>query len=153
MNRKSRMMVSVWLLLGSIVCSGYEIDTHELLSERAVDDSIVTTRISEIGQDYSKVDGEDYAICDSVPGLPLTKSVKEWIAKKRKVKLHFTPTYSSWLNQIEIWFNILSKDVLKGAIWKSTEQMASQIIEYIKTYNRTRAKPFNWTYSGNPLVF
>ena len=81
------------------------------------------------------------------------KSVKEWIAKKRKVKLHFTPTYSSWLNQIEIWFNILSKDVLKGAIWKSTEQMASQIIEYIKTYNRTRAKPFNWTYSGNPLVY
>ena len=81
------------------------------------------------------------------------KTVKEWVAKKRKIKLHFTPTYSFWLNQIEIWFNILSKDVLKGAIWKSTEQMASQIIEYIKTYNRTRAKPFNWTYPGNPLVY
>jgi transposase len=81
------------------------------------------------------------------------KTVKAWIAGKRKIKLHFTPTYSSWLNQIEIWFNILSKDVLKDAIWKSTEQMSDQIIEYIKTYNKTRAKPFNWTYTGNPLVY
>ena len=81
------------------------------------------------------------------------KTVKQWLSKKRKIKLHFTPTYSSWLNQIEIWFNILSKDVLKGGIWKSAEQMAAQIIQYIDTYNKTRAKPFNWTYSGNPLVY
>jgi putative transposase len=79
------------------------------------------------------------------------KVVKEWLSKKRKIKLHFTPTYASWLNQIEIWFNILSKDVVKGGIWKSTKQMADQIIEYIKTYNVTRAKPFEWTYTGNPL--
>lgn len=80
------------------------------------------------------------------------KIVKDWISKKRKVKLHFTPTYSSWLNQIEIWFNILSKDVIKGGVWKSSKQMSDQIIEYIKTYNTTRAKPFEWTYTGNPLV-
>ncbi len=79
------------------------------------------------------------------------KQVKEWLKNKRKIKLHFTPTYASWLNQIEIWFNILSKDVLKGGIWKSTKQMADQIIEYIKTYNSTRAKPFEWTYTGKPL--
>lgn len=80
------------------------------------------------------------------------KKVKEWLESKRKIKLHFTPTYSSWLNQIEIWFNMLSKDVLKGGIWKSTEQLCEQLMEYIKTYNRTRAKPFQWTYTGNPLV-
>jgi transposase len=80
------------------------------------------------------------------------KTVKAWLAGKRKIKLHFTPTYSSWLNQIEIWFNMLSKDVLKGGIWNSTEQLAAQIMEYIKTYNTTRAAPFNWTYTGNPLV-
>lgn len=79
------------------------------------------------------------------------KKVKDWIASKRKIKLHYTPTYSSWLNQIEIWFNILSKDVLKGGIWHSTEQLTSQIIEYIDTYNKTRAKPFQWTYSGEVL--
>lgn len=79
------------------------------------------------------------------------KKVAQWLAGKRKINLHFTPTYSSWLNQIEIWFNILSKDVLKGGIWTSTHQLISQLIEYIDTYNRTRAKPFTWTYDGTPL--
>lgn len=78
--------------------------------------------------------------------------VKEWLKGKRKIKLHFTPTYSSWLNQVEIWFNILSKDVLKGAVWKSTKQLTDQMLEYIDTYNKTRAKPFAWTYTGNVLT-
>ena len=76
------------------------------------------------------------------------KSVNEWVEKKRKITMHFTPTYSSWLNQVEIWFNILTKDVLKDAVWQSKKQLVSQLIEYIATYNNTRAKPFNWTYDG-----
>lgn len=76
------------------------------------------------------------------------KEVKQWLQGKRKIQLHFTPTYSSWLNQIEIWFNILSKDVLKGGIWHSNKQLVDQLIEYIDTYNKTRAKPFQWTYAG-----
>lgn len=79
------------------------------------------------------------------------KEVKKWIEGKRKFKLHFTPTYSSWLNQVEIWFNLLTKDVIKGGIWESSEQLASQLLEYVDTYNKTRAKPFEWTYTGNPL--
>jgi len=77
--------------------------------------------------------------------------VKDWLNGKRKIKLHFTPTYSSWLNQVEIWFNILTKDVLKGGVWKSVEQLTKQLLEYIETYNQTRAKPFAWTYTGNVL--
>lgn len=80
------------------------------------------------------------------------KDIKAWIERKRKITVHFTPTYSSWLNQIEIWFNILSKDVLKGGIWKSKQQMVEQIIEYIKTYNETRKKPFSWTYDGSKNI-
>jgi len=80
------------------------------------------------------------------------KDVKEWLKGKRKIQLHFTPTYSSWLNQIEIWFNILTKDVVKGGIWKSSKQLADQLMEYVKTYNETRAKPFRWTYTGEPLT-
>ena len=79
------------------------------------------------------------------------KDVKEWLNRKRKITLHFTPTYSSWLNQVEIWFNILTKDVIKGGIWTSSNQLADQLMEYIKTYNDTRAKPFQWTYKGKPL--
>lgn len=73
--------------------------------------------------------------------------VQEWIKSKKRITMHFTPTYSSWLNQIEIWFNILSKDVLKGGIWHSKQQLINQLLEYIDTYNRTRAKPFSWTYN------
>ena len=79
------------------------------------------------------------------------KDVKCWLAGKRKIQLHFTPTYSSWLNQVEIWFNILTKDLLKGGIWQSSKQLAAQLMEYVKTYNQTRAKPFRWTYTGQTL--
>jgi transposase len=80
------------------------------------------------------------------------KDVKLWLERKKKIQLHFTPTYSSWLNQVEIWFNILTKDVVKGGIWQTSKQLADQLMEYIKTYNTTRAKPFKWTYTGEPLT-
>ena len=79
------------------------------------------------------------------------KEVKKWLEGKRKFQVHYTPTYSSWLNQVEIWFNMLTKDVIKGGIWKSTKQLADQLMEYVRTYNDTRAKPFEWTYNGSPL--
>jgi len=72
--------------------------------------------------------------------------IKQWLSTKTKITLYFTPTYSSWLNMIEIWFNLLTKDVLKNAVWKSKKQMINQMMEYIKTYNKTRSKPFVWTY-------
>lgn len=80
------------------------------------------------------------------------KHVAEWVASKPRITLHFTPTYSSWLNQIEIWFNIMTKDVLKGGIWKSKKELIDQLMEYIQTYNRERAKPFKWTFTGEPLT-
>lgn len=80
------------------------------------------------------------------------KHVAEWVASKPRITLHFTPTYSSWLNQIEIWFNILTKDVLKGGIWKSKKELIDQLMLYVKTYNNQRAKPFKWTFTGEPLT-
>lgn len=76
------------------------------------------------------------------------KDVAAWVNSKKRVTMHFTPTYSSWLNQIEIWFNILTKDVLKGGVWHSKQQLVEQLMEYVETYNGTRGKPFNWTYNG-----
>jgi transposase len=72
--------------------------------------------------------------------------VKEWLSHKRKITMHFTPTYSSWLNLVEVWFGILTKDVLKNAVWHSKEQLVKQLMAYIDTYNKKRAKPFVWTY-------
>jgi len=89
-----------------------------------------------------------YIIADNL-AVHKHESMKTWVAKRRNVELRHTPTYSSWLNQVEIWFNILSKDVLKGAVWHSKGQLIDQMMEYIKTYNKERAKPFQWTY--NPV--
>ncbi len=80
------------------------------------------------------------------------KIIEQWVHSKKRITLYFTPTYSSWLNQIEIWFNILTKDVLKGGIWKSRKQLIDQIMKYVQTYNEQRAKPFKWTYTGQPLA-
>ncbi|MGF1669149.1 MAG: IS630 family transposase [Balneolaceae bacterium] len=74
------------------------------------------------------------------------KTVTEWLAKKKKFHLHFTPTYSSWLNQIEIWFSIMSRKILKDGVWYSRRQLVDQLMSYIKEYNEKDAKPFNWTY-------
>ena len=76
------------------------------------------------------------------------KTVKEWLSKRRKMTIHYTPTYSSWLNQIEIWFNILTREVLKDAVWTSKQQLIVELMKYLEYYNENRAKPFQWTYTG-----
>jgi len=76
------------------------------------------------------------------------KKVKEWIDSKKRITMHYTPTYSSWLNQIEIWFGIMTRDVLKDGVWHSKKQLVNQILEFIETYNKYRAKPFLWSYAG-----
>lgn len=86
-----------------------------------------------------------YIIADNL-SVHKDKKVKEWLSKKRKITMHYTPTYSSWLNLVELWFNILTKDVLKNAVWKSKEQLVGQLMDYVKTYNKTRIKPFVWKY-------
>jgi len=79
------------------------------------------------------------------------KEVLGWVAQRRRLSLHFTPTYASWLNQIEIWFNIFSRDVLKGGVWRSKQALVTQIMHYIRCYNEQSAHPFKWTYKGEPL--
>lgn len=78
--------------------------------------------------------------------------VTAWVAKTKRVHMYFTPTYASWLNQIEIWFNIFTRDVLRGGIWPSKQALVDQIMNYIKNYNQLWAKPFRWTYTGEPLT-
>ncbi len=86
--------------------------------------------------------------------LPLHKhpDVMEWVSRRRRLTLHFTPTYASWLNQIEIWFNIFARDVVKGGVWKSKKDLVDQIMFYIKRYNRDRAHPSNGLTQGKPSL-
>jgi transposase len=67
-----------------------------------------------------------------------------WLKAHPNVELHFTPTYSSWLNQVECWFSILSRSALRGASFTSPRQLRVAIDRFVKVYNETAA-PFEWT--------
>jgi len=68
-----------------------------------------------------------------------------------KVVFHFTPKHCSWLNQIEIWFGMLVRKLLKRANFRSKAQLKTRILEFVDYFNRTMAKPFKWTYQGKAL--
>jgi transposase len=66
-----------------------------------------------------------------------------WLKRHPQVQLHFTPTYSSWLNQVECWFSILGRQALRGASFTSPQQLRQAIDDFVSVYNRTAA-PFEW---------
>ncbi len=68
-----------------------------------------------------------------------------------KIVFHFTPKHCSWLNQVEIWFSILVRKLLRRANFRSIAQLKTRILEFIDYFNRTMAKPFKWTYQGKAL--
>jgi transposase len=69
-----------------------------------------------------------------------------------RIRFHFTPKHASWLNQIEIWFSILARRLLRRASFISREDLKARIETFIAYFNRTLAKPFKWTMTGNPLA-
>nr|WP_293080728.1 transposase [Moorena sp. SIO4A1] len=69
-----------------------------------------------------------------------------------RIVFHYTPLHSSWLNQIEIWFSILVRKLLKRGNFISTFDLKTQILDFIDYFNRTMAKPFKWTYKGKVLA-
>jgi transposase len=69
-----------------------------------------------------------------------------------RVRFVYTPKHCSWLNQVEIWFSILSRRLLKRASFTSTGELKRRILAFIEFFNRTLAKPFRWTYIGKPLL-
>jgi transposase len=75
-----------------------------------------------------------------------TKQVQAFLAAHPQVRLHFTPTYSSWLNQVELWFAKIERDVIARGIFTSKRDLARKLRRYIDRYNQD-AKPFRWTYA------
>jgi len=75
-----------------------------------------------------------------------TKQVEEFLKLNARLKLHFTPTYSSWLNQVEIWFARLEREVIARGIFTSVQDLSRKLMRYIRAYSKT-ARPFKWKYS------
>jgi transposase len=68
--------------------------------------------------------------------------------KSHRIRFLYTPKHCSWLNQIEIWFSILSKRLLRRLSCLSLEMLKSKITSFISFFNETLARPFKWTYDG-----
>jgi transposase len=69
-----------------------------------------------------------------------------------RIVFHYTPKHASWMNQIEIWFSILVRKLLKRGNFTSVEHLIAKVLAFIEYYNRTMAKPFKWTYKGKALA-
>ena len=72
--------------------------------------------------------------------------------KNHRIRFIYTPKHCSWLNQVEIWFSILSRRLLRRANLVSTEALKARILQFIDFFNENLAKPFRWTYIGKPLL-
>jgi len=75
---------------------------------------------------------------------------KDWIARHPRFVVHYTPKHASWVNQVELFFSILTRRVLRRGNFSSRTDLVSKIMRFIADYNHT-AGPFAWTYSGQPL--
>jgi len=76
--------------------------------------------------------------------------VEEWLVEHPRWRFQFTPTHASWLNQVEIFFSILARRLLRHGAFDSEEDLAEQMLCFVETYNQT-ARPFAWTYTGKVL--
>ena len=68
-----------------------------------------------------------------------------------RIRIVYTPKHCSWLNQIENWFRILGRRVIKRGSFTSESDLREKILAFSDYFNRTLAKPFKWTYTGRPL--
>lgn len=76
-----------------------------------------------------------------------TKKVAAFLQQHSRVRFHFTPTYSSWLNQVEIWFARIEREVISRGIFLSVQDLSRKLMRYIRAYS-ANARPFKWKYSN-----
>jgi len=77
--------------------------------------------------------------------------VKRWLAARPRYHVHFTPTYASWLNQVEIWFNIITQRAIRRGTFKSVKELVSKINQFVQQYNTT-TRPFVWTATADSIL-
>jgi transposase len=87
---------------------------------------------------------EIHVICDNLSAHK-TKGVEEFLAAHPNVHLHYTPTYSSWLNQVELWFAKIERDVIARGIFTSVNDLKRKLMRYVRRYNDA-PKPVKWVY-------
>ena len=74
-----------------------------------------------------------------------TKKVDEFLEANPSVRIHFVPTYSNWLNQVEIWFSKIHRDVVSRGLFPSVKRFERKLVRYIRKYSKN-AMPIRWIY-------
>jgi transposase len=80
----------------------------------------------------------------------IAKATKAWLAAHPRFVTHYTPVHASWLNQVELFFSILTRQLLKRGEFGSRDDLITRVTTFIADYDRS-ARPFRWTYDGTPL--
>ncbi|CAN5530596.1 IS630 family transposase [soil metagenome] len=76
--------------------------------------------------------------------------VRAWLAERPRYHVHFTPTYSSWLNQVELWFRQISERAIRRGSFKSVKELTARIERFVKHYNE-KSRPFTWTATSESI--
>ena len=77
--------------------------------------------------------------------------VQRWWAAHPRYQVHCTPTYASWLNQVEIWFHLISQKAIRRGTFRSVKELVAQIEHFVRTYN-AQASPFIWTATADSIL-
>ncbi len=77
--------------------------------------------------------------------------VRRWISARPRYHIHYTPTYSSWLNQVEIWFNIITQKAIRRGSFKSVKELAEKVDQFVKNHNRN-SQPFAWVATAESIL-
>jgi transposase len=77
--------------------------------------------------------------------------VKAWLARHPRFHLHFTPTYSSWLNQVERWFGLITQQAIRRGSFRNVRQLVEKIEQYVAHYNQHK-RPFVWTATADSIL-
>jgi putative transposase len=76
--------------------------------------------------------------------------VRAWLAQRPRFQVHFTPTYSSWLNQVERWFGLITQQAIRRGSFRSVRELIRRIEEFVHHYNR-HSRPFTWTATADSI--
>lgn len=77
--------------------------------------------------------------------------VRTWLASRPRYHVHYTPTYASWLNQVELWFRRISQQAIRRGSFRSVKELVAKIDHFVQTYN-TKARPFAWTATAESIL-
>jgi transposase len=84
-------------------------------------------------------------------GSHKSQRVRQWLAKRPRYHIHYSPTYASWLNQVETWFSIVERNTIRRGTFPSVKDLVLKIAQFVKEYN-AHCRPFAWHATADSIL-